>query len=172
MAHTTLTLPVVAPWYADWAWGLPLIGLTVVIHAIGLLFISQSVDNLKNRLTDRYGYRVMFVVITGATAMLAAALHGIEGAIWAAAYQLCGAAPGYREAVLYSLSAMTTYGHERVVLATSWRFLGALEALNGMLLFGLTTAFLFDIIQRVRQLNGSPSNGRKHPPDRILSTGR
>ena len=44
---------------------------------------------------------------------------------------------------------MTTYGHESVSLAPHWQMMGALEALNGMLLFGLTTAFLFAMIQQV-----------------------
>ncbi len=51
--------------------------------------------------------------------------------------------------MLYSLSAMTTYGHANLFLKTRWQLMGALEALNGMLSFGLTTAFLFAIIQRV-----------------------
>jgi hypothetical protein len=44
---------------------------------------------------------------------------------------------------------MTTYGHDNSFLAPHWKLMGALEALNGMLLFGLTTAFLYGIIQRV-----------------------
>jgi hypothetical protein len=47
------------------------------------------------------------------------------------------------------LNAMTTYGHESASLAPQWQMMGALEALNGMLLFGLTTAFLFAMIQEV-----------------------
>jgi hypothetical protein len=44
-------------------------------------------------------------------------------------------------AMLYSLSAMTAYGHANIYLLQHWQFSGALEALNGMILFGLTTAF-------------------------------
>jgi hypothetical protein len=51
--------------------------------------------------------------------------------------------------MLYSLSALTTYGHANIFLEDKWQMMGALEALNGMLLFGLTTAFLFAMIQRV-----------------------
>lgn len=51
--------------------------------------------------------------------------------------------------MLYSLSALTSYGHADVFLKEKWQLMGALEALNGMLLFGLTTAFLFAMIQRV-----------------------
>jgi len=51
--------------------------------------------------------------------------------------------------MLYSLSAMTSYGHANLFLEEQWQLMGALEALNGMLLFGLTTAFLFAMIQKV-----------------------
>ena len=47
---------------------------------------------------------------------------------------------------------MTTYGHAPVFLANHWQLMGALEALNGIILFGLTTAFLFSRIQRVWSL--------------------
>ena len=44
---------------------------------------------------------------------------------------------------------MTTYGHAELYLAQHWQLMGALEALNGLLLFGLTTAFLYGHIQRI-----------------------
>jgi hypothetical protein len=84
----------------------------------------------------------------GGTALLATLLHGIEGAIWALAYRFLGALPNFRTAMLYSISAMTAYGHANLYLQEHWQLMGALEALNGMLLFGLTTAFLFAMIQR------------------------
>ena len=45
---------------------------------------------------------------------------------------------------------MTSYGHENLDLAKHFRLMGAIEALNGWLLFGLSTAFLFSVIERVR----------------------
>jgi hypothetical protein len=54
--------------------------------------------------------------------------------------------------MLYSLGAMTTYGHAGVYLQDHWQLLGAIEALSGWLLFGLTGAFLFGMIQEVRLL--------------------
>jgi len=44
---------------------------------------------------------------------------------------------------------MTTYGHEPFHLADHWQLIGALEALNGVMLFGLTTAFLYGMIRTV-----------------------
>ncbi len=51
--------------------------------------------------------------------------------------------------MLYSLNAMTSYGHTNLRLDDHWHLLGAMEALNGWLLFGLSTAFLFAVIERV-----------------------
>ena len=85
----------------------------------------------------------------GITSLLVTALHGLEGVIWAAAYRFLDALPDKRSAMLYSLSALTTYGHANLYLKAQWQLMGALEALDGMLLFGLTTAFLFAMIQRV-----------------------
>jgi len=140
------------PWRVDWALGLPLIVLTVVIHVFGLLLIDEKIARVENNVALRHGYAVTFVVIVGVTAMSAALLHGIEGAIWATAFRLVGAMPDYPDAVLYSLGAMTTYGHAELALEKPWQLMGTLEALDGMLLFGLTTAFLFTIIQRARGL--------------------
>jgi hypothetical protein len=51
--------------------------------------------------------------------------------------------------MLYSISAMTSYGHTNLDLAPAWQMMGALEALNGWILFGLTTAFIFTVVQKV-----------------------
>jgi hypothetical protein len=90
-----------------------------------------------------------FAVTMGCTSLLATFLHGTETAIWAAVYRLLNALPDIKSAMLYSLSAMTAYGLANLYLKPHWQLMGALEALNGMLLFGLTTAFLFAMIQRV-----------------------
>ena len=51
--------------------------------------------------------------------------------------------------MLYSLGAMTSYGHADVYLEDRWRLLGTIEAVNGLILFGLTTAFLYAAIHQV-----------------------
>ena len=54
-----------------------------------------------------------------------------------------------------SLNAMTSYGHENLALAGHWKLMGAMEALNGWLLLGLTTAFLFGMIKKVKSSLGN-----------------
>jgi hypothetical protein len=94
----------------------------------------------------------------GVTALLATALHGIEGVIWALAFRLVGALPDNKSAMLYSINAMTAFGHENIYLENRWQMMGALEALNGIILFGITTAFMFAIIQRIWPLGSRPKS--------------
>jgi len=138
----------VGTWTGDWAWSLPLIVLTVMIHVCGLAVIGEKVVEALGESVDRRRFMLKFALVMGGTSLLATVLHGIEGAIWAAAYLFLGALPDARTAMLYSISAMTAYGHAALFLKDRWQLMGALEALNGMLLFGLTTAFLFAMIQR------------------------
>ena len=79
--------------------------------------------------------------------LLVTGLHALEGAAWAFAYVELGASPDRRTAMLYSISAMTSFGHAGIYLDPHWQMMGALEALNGMMLFGLTTAFLLYVLQ-------------------------
>ena len=90
-----------------------------------------------------------FVLFVALVALAAAALLALEAAVWAALYVWLGAMPDGRAAMLYSLGALTSYGHAEIFLDDRWRVLGAIEAVNGMILFGLTTAFLFASIEQV-----------------------
>lgn len=136
-------------WRDDWVWGLPLIVLTLLIHVLSLGVINQRGVRLISHMTERQHPMLVFAGVIGTTTLLATTLHAIEAAIWAISYRLIGALPDFKSAMLYSLNAVTTYGHESLFLEDRWQLLGAIEALNGCLLFGLTTAFLFGMIQKV-----------------------
>ncbi len=135
-------------WSNNWAWSLPLIVLTVLAHAFGLALIREQVVLPLTYRLGAHRTSSILAVLVAPIVLLLTVLHGIEAGAWAAAYVALGARPDFASAMLYSLSAMTTFGHAEIFLATHWRLMGALEALNGMMLFGLTTAFLFAVIQR------------------------
>lgn len=143
-------------WNGNWAWSLPLIVLTVILHVICLGVINTWVVRALHLLRGRRHFIMVFTLVMGATTVLATILHALEAGIWAVAYRRLGAIPDAASAIIYSLGAMTTYGHAELYLATHWQLMGALEALNGLLLFGLTTAFLYSHIQRVWLTQDSP----------------
>jgi hypothetical protein len=51
-------------------------------------------------------------------------------------------------AVFFSLQMITTLGADIVSIEVRWKLMGPLEAMSGMLLFGLSTAFLLAVLQR------------------------
>jgi hypothetical protein len=139
-------------WRTDWVWSLLLIFLTVVIHISGLGLLNRAAVQVFRRIKSRRHFSTDFVVFMGALTLLATTLHVVSIFMWAAAYRYVDALPDFRSAILYSLNAMTSYGHESLFLESSWQMFGAAESLNGWLLFGLTTAFLFSLFQKAFQL--------------------
>jgi hypothetical protein len=144
-------------WDGNWAWALPLIVLTLLVHVVGLALINVQMVRTLSHVRPGRGFFPIFVSVMGITALLAILLLAFEATLWAAAYRRLGALPDGRTAMLYSLNAFTAYGHTELSLAAHWRLMGALEALNGMLLFGLTTAFLYGYFRRVWPIELTPS---------------
>src|SRR5215470_16298077 len=131
-------------------WGLSLIVLTLAIHAFAVVMMAFAGVKIRVRL-DAHGLKVWNLIaiqicIIGVTGLLLALLHGIECGIWAAVYLWLGAVDSPVDAVLYSIDAMSTRGASGVVLERPWRMMGALEAVDGMLLFGVSTAYLFAVM--------------------------
>jgi hypothetical protein len=139
----------------SWAWSLPLIVLTVILHVTCLGAINSKVVQVLKTARQTTRSSTVFMLVMGLTTLLASILHGLEGAIWALAYLWLGALPNFASAMVYSLSAMTAYGHANIYLETHWQLMGALEALNGLLLFGFTTAFLFSISSAAGKLRST-----------------
>lgn len=136
-------------WAFDWMWGLPLIVLSVVIHAYVLGLLNKKIMAAPGIGLRRGEFSAGSIFVVGGTVLSVTILHAFEGAIWAVAYRLLGTMPDDKSAMLYSLSAITTYGHENLHLEPRWQMMGALEALNGCIMFGLTTAFLFTVMRKV-----------------------
>ena len=76
-------------------------------------------------------------------------LHGVEIWFYAFAYRALGVLPTIEQALYYSISAYSTIGEAGPFLPQSWRVVGALEAINGMLLLGWSTAFLYKILDHL-----------------------
>ncbi len=69
----------VGTWTGDWAWSLPLIVLTVVIHVCGLAIIGERVVDGLGEAVDRRRFMFKFAVVMAVTSLLATILHGTRG---------------------------------------------------------------------------------------------
>ena len=116
----------------NWAGGLSLIVLTIAIHTTGVIFMAFPTVRIRDRLEsgNRLELRHVFAINIGliaAVGLLLTALHGIEAAMWAAAYWWLGALDSPVEALLYSVDSMSTRGASGLVLERHWRMMGDLR---------------------------------------------
>ena len=149
-----------------WLWGLWLIVLTMAIHAtavVMLAFVGVRIRvQLETRDLEVRSLIAILICIVGVIGLLLAMLHGMECVIWAAAYLWLGALDSPRDALFFSLDAMSTRGASGLTLQRPWEIMGALEAVDGMLLFGVSTAYLFSVMQvywSMLTAHATPSTG-------------
>jgi hypothetical protein len=140
-------------WDASWTWSLALVAVTIAIHAAGVVAIASAIERVRIRFRSRglmyLDSAPVSVVLIVAVALSLGVLHALESVIWAIVYVHLGALPSPADAALYSVDSMTTRGASGLQLDPQWRMMGATEAGDGMLLFGISTAFLFYVMQRV-----------------------
>ena len=81
--------------------------------------------------------------------MITAVAHLTQIALWAVAFLLCGQVSTVETAFCLSAQNFTAFGYGEVQLSARWRLLGPLEAANGLLFFGMSTAVLFAIMSQL-----------------------
>ena len=92
-------------------------------------------------------------IVTIATVSVAAvpvlmAAHFLEVMVWALAYVIVGATPAGADPVYFAFVNYTTLGYGDVIPVERWRLLGPITAMNGVLMFGWSTAVIFEVLRR------------------------
>jgi hypothetical protein len=126
---------------------IPFIG-SIFIHALP---ITATVNFARNEIRrGRVGVSLwtdMAIVVLAISRMMAA--HLVEIALWAVVFVICGEFHDFGIAYYHSAVNYTTLGYGDVVMSPSWKLLGPMEAANGVLMFGVSTALVFTLIQRL-----------------------
>ncbi len=158
----------VPAWTANWLWSFPIIAVTLMFHSAAIVILAISLVR-GGRHVERQPWPVrrvvmLCVVAIGLVGWLLAILHGVEAGIWAGAFLWLGALGSPADDTPYSLDSFTSRGASGLILARHWRLMGALEAANGALLLGISTAFLFTVIASVTTLLTRIVHDRRHVP--------
>jgi hypothetical protein len=121
---------------------------TVMIH---LLPLRATVDLIRREKTlGRIGTNSWIDIGIFLRVILYASLaHIMEVALWAVLFIICGEFPDFGTAFYHSAVNYSSLGYGDVIMTPSWRLLGPLETANGVLLFGVTTAMIIAVLQRL-----------------------
>ncbi|HFE37800.1 MAG TPA: two pore domain potassium channel family protein [Gammaproteobacteria bacterium] len=123
--------------------------LTVAVQAI----IIGAIETVFLKMLPwlRKPPRIFKLIITLITVVLIV-MVGVTTSvwIWAATFLLTGNFHSLEEAVYFATVSFTSLGFGDIVLEREWRLLSALSAANGLIVFGLSTAFLMEFMLELR----------------------
>lgn len=129
-----------------------LMASNVAIHASGVIGALTWLRR-KDAQSLRQSWTWLFVGVAGWVILL----HVTEIMAWALVYTWRGAMPDLASAMYFSAVTYTTTGYGDVVLPQSWRLVGAVEALTGILMCGWSTGFFFAVLSRALERRGEVS---------------
>jgi hypothetical protein len=131
--------------------GLAMMVLTITIHSVFMVFGARIAKWRRSHFGEARKETVKAVLLSFLTIWLFLAIV-IEAGLWSMLYllnPLITALPDLETAFYFSMVTFTTLGFGDVVLIGQWRTLASIQAANGVIIFGWTTALIFYFIQHV-----------------------
>src|ERR1700733_7489094 len=123
---------------------------TICIHALAvngtINFLRREEKSGRTGRGLSIDLRIVVLVIS-----LALTAHLIEIALWAGLFMLCGEFQVFGIAYYHSAVNYTTLGYGDLIMTPALRLLGPLEAADGSLMFGVSTAMTFAVVLRLIQ---------------------
>jgi hypothetical protein len=128
--------------------GIGAVVCTIFVHAMAM---AATINLFRHeRKLGRAGSGALIdLAIVAVAISFAFVAHLIEIALWAVLLILCGEFQEFATAYYLSAVNYSTLGYGDLLLTPSWRLLGPLEATNGALMFGVSAAMVFAVIQRL-----------------------
>jgi len=133
------------------ATGMGMMVLTIIIHALFMVGGVKVARWRRSRFGDVGKEMVKVVLLSVLTIWMFLAIV-LEAGLWALLYlfdPLVTALPDLETAFYFSMVTFTTLGFGDVVLTGPWRMLASIQAANGVIIFGWTTALIFYFIQHI-----------------------
>jgi Ion channel len=120
--------------------------VNIIVHALvmaAVVWVAQTAD--AKQPTRPWLHLIAVMIATVSILMVA---HACEVIVWSLSYAIVDAAPVGADRVYFAFVNYTTLGYGDVVPVARWRLLGPMTAMNGVLMFGWSTAVIFEVLRR------------------------
>ena len=117
----------------------------IAIHALVMVAVIKVARIADELATSRQTLRLIAVMIATVTVLMIA--HLAEVLVWSLIYMITRAAPAGTDLIYFAFVNYTTLGYGDVTPVERWHFLGPMTAMNGVLLFGWSTAVIFEVLR-------------------------
>ena len=128
-----------------------IVSVCLLLHVAGILLMAEWLLRHREYLGQRAGWmrHTVLLILLFSGIMF---LHIVETNLWAGFYYGRGLFNDYETSLYFSLTSYTTIGYGDVLLPQRWRLLGAIEGISGVLLCGISTAFIFAVLTAMLQM--------------------
>ena len=127
-----------------------IVSVCLMIHLTGLLLMAEWLFRRRENL-ERTASRRQFALLIVALFAGIMMLHLIQTSLWAVFYYTQNLFSDFETSLYFSMVSFTTIGYGDVLLPRKWRLLGVIEGFSGVLLCGVSTAFIFAVINAMFQ---------------------
>jgi len=131
--------------------GSVIIAFNLVIQGLGNLFWLRKIATATKNENDIKNSTILKVLLF--SFILFTIIHTFHSLVWAFCYYLIPETAtqfsSFSESVYFSMVTFTTLGYGDISLSSDWRLLSGLEAINGIMLIGWSTAMMFSLIQNI-----------------------
>jgi len=130
--------------------------VNITIHALVMttvIGVAQAASAKNRSHPSLYLTAVMIP-----TVLVLMVTHAFEVIVWSLAYLIVDAAPPGTDLVYFAFVNYATLGYGDVVPLARWRLLGPLTAMNGALLFGWSTAVIFEVLRKTLERSSKISD--------------
>jgi hypothetical protein len=132
----------------------------ITIHAFVMTAVARVAQGTGSKNIAHPSLLLACVMISTVLVLMVA--HTCEVAVWALAYLLVNAVPADSGLLYFAFVNYTTLGYGDIIHVKDWQLLGPMTAMNGVLLFGWSTAVIFEVLRRTMALierAGATGNG-------------
>jgi hypothetical protein len=145
------------------ALGLGMFVLTLCVQMVPVAILIRIATSRHPRRWTRPSYGANFILLQ-MVAALVVLTHLMNIALWALLFWLCREFAGFEAAYYHSAVNYSSLGYGDIVMSIRWRLLGPLEAIDGIVMFGISTALIFALMmrlieQRIKAKEQKPADG-------------
>jgi small-conductance mechanosensitive channel len=128
-----------------------IVAACLLLHVVTIVVLADWLLDQRDKRQEEIGtFGYMFLLIASFTVIII--LHMVEVCIWGVFYFARSLFADFETSIYFSITSYTTIGFGDVVLPRAWRMLGGIEGITGVLLCGLSTAFVFAIVNAMVQM--------------------
>ena len=125
----------------------------IAVHALVMTAVIKVARIADELATSHQALRLIAVMIATVTVLMFA--HLAEVLVWSLIYAVVSAAPADTDLIYFAFVNYTTLGYGDVTPVVRWHLLGPMTAMNGVLLFGWSTAVIFEVLRMTLRATGN-----------------